>query len=1226
MDTHHVNLNFFPHDEEEERVNIASNFNLHCSRELLKQLKLNENDNVVMCRTKGGRKAYVCCCVKGCSELNLKKQTKWNDVFANAFLLSSLNIGVSSESEEEDDDGDENEHAGGGSKPGSKKQSHKQQPHKRQPHKRQSHKQQPHKRQSHKQHHNVRVEMRKAELYTPIKQIKLGVQEIINEPYENLKEYYHDDHSSYMLQTFWNNLKSKNMERYINLSLLNTCLFPGNCLKICVLGVHTRLTVTELVVQMKEKQHWDVAPLGKDFRVPYVSQGSKIVVERAAAVRSESASSASRGDRGDASRDDRSDDNVRGAHPGGNGTEQEPIDEPNDEPNEPSDGPNEGAPPRDSAKKIKKGKEKNYQKNTESRKKKGLKKIGGYNKIKDEIYYYILLPLIYKNVYDEFHIDINRGILLHGPPGCGKTFIALAIKEELQQLRRKLSHMRLKDKMNHLIRSKKEEAAEQCREAQTDCHNESSHLIYDHLREDIVLPEMEILKSTDLIDNNNSGSKINELFLRCYKRYKEENKCSIVFIDEIEILCEKRENANINLYTSTLLNNMDGIKKNTHTILIGATNYINQMDLALRRSGRFDKDIEINLPNLKDRISIFKKKLNRIHHNISAKQIKEIADLCQSFTCSDINALINVSMYMCLRENRIVSRRAFRGTLRGSHNGEGVEEGGKKGEVPGQNNAEEPGQHDAGEPGHNNAEESGQNNAEEPGQHDAEAKATQGALQDGADRGCRPSPKPGEPAHLLKYKHLLKGLKYVKPSGMKELYVDIPKTRIKDIGGYQFVKRCIKECLIYPKKYKQVYEKYNIQSPKGILLYGPPGCSKTLFAKAIASEINMNFISVKGPEIFSKYVGESEKTIRNIFKKARENNPCVIFFDEIDSIAVNRNLNQNFVTNRVLCQLLNEIDGIYNRVDVIILAATNRPDLIDPALLRPGRFDRIIYVPLPNYKSRLSILRKTLKFYKINNMINGRGGNGSPSKSCVGRTNEEGLPSGGRTNEERRPCLGRTNEEGLPSGGNSPPLKRDLLSEERAIESHRNPSPDTAKTRTVEKLQMESEKHYVDCNADSCTPTNTVQENEEKALNRINLSICEKGEGNAKTINEEQFPGGGDFPKDANNSGHVKGDYQREPLPHDNNFTQLCQFLAKNTKKYSGAEIVNICREASICALRETLKKCRNEKQMRRGSFPRSSLVGLSKEHFVKVLKKIKPQTSDKLINFYKKYNEQKKG
>ncbi|KJP85149.1 hypothetical protein AK88_05214 [Plasmodium fragile] len=1112
MDTHHVNLNFFPHDEEEEKVNIASNFNLYCSRELLKQLKLNENDNVVMCHTKAGRKAYVCCCVKDCTELISKKQTKWNDVFANTFLLNSLKIGISSESQEgEQQDGCEgNEHVSRGSKSGSKKQTDK-------------------------KSHNVRVEIRKAELYISIKRIKLGVQEIINESYENLKDHYHDEHSSYMLQTFWNNLKSKNMERYINLSLLNTCLFPGNCLKICVLGVQTRLTVTELAVQMKDKQHWDVVPLGKDFRVPYINQSTKIVVERAAAVPSESASSDANGNNDS---DANSGDSVTGPHRGGNRTNEAT--------------PNEGAHPGDNAKKIKKGKDKNYPENTESRKKKGLKKIGGYQKIKDEIYYYILLPLIYKNIYDEFHIDINRGILLHGPPGCGKTFIALAIKEELLLLRRKLSQMKLKNKMNHLITSKKEEdATEQCGQAQTGCHNQSGNLIDDHLMDDIVLPEMEILKSTDLIDNNNSGSKINELFLRCHKRYKEENKCSIVFIDEIEILCEKRENANINLYTSSLLNNMDGIKKNTHTILIGATNYINQMDLALRRSGRFDKDIEINVPNLKDRIAIFKKKLNRIHHNISVKQIKEIADLCQSFTCSDINALINVSMYIYLRENRVVSRKAFRGTLRGSHNGEGVEEEGKKGQK------------------------GSENKGEESGEHNAAAKATQGVFQ------------PGEAAHLLKYKHLLKGLKYVKPSGMKELYVDIPKTRIKDIGGYQFVKRCIKECLIYPKKYKHVYEKYNIQSPKGILLYGPPGCSKTLFAKAIASEINMNFISVKGPEIFSKYVGESEKTIRNIFKKARENNPCVIFFDEIDSIAVNRNLNQNFVTNRVLCQLLNEIDGIYNRVDVIILAATNRPDLIDPALLRPGRFDRIIYVPLPNYKSRLSILRKTLKFYKINNMINGRAGNDSPSNSCV---------------------------------GNSPPLKRNLASQGRENASHRNPSSDTDKMHTMEKLQMKNEKHYVDCDLDSCTPTNAMLQNEEKPPNGIDLSICEKSGGNDKKINEEQFPEG------VNNSCHVKGDHQKEPLlPHDNNFKELCQFLAKKTKKYSGAEIVNICREASICALRETLKKCRNEKQMQRGSFPRSSLVSLSKEHFVKVLKKIKPQTSDKLIRFYKKYNEQKK-
>lgn len=177
--------------------------------------------------------------------------------------------------------------------------------------------------------------------------------------------------------------------------------------------------------------------------------------------------------------------------------------------------------------------------------KKGLNKLGGYNKIKEDIYYYILIPLIYKHIYDAYHIDIHKGILLHGPPGCGKTYIALLIKEELSLLKKKFCTITQNKTSKQLNNTK----------------NDNNYNNDDN----IIIPEIEILKSTDLIDYNNTGYKINELFLRCHKRYQEENKCTIIFIDEIEILCKKREeNNNMNIYTSVLLNNMDGIKK-THT-------------------------------------------------------------------------------------------------------------------------------------------------------------------------------------------------------------------------------------------------------------------------------------------------------------------------------------------------------------------------------------------------------------------------------------------------------------------------------------------------------------------------------------------------------------------------------------------------------------------------------------------------------------------------------------
>ncbi|GAW83089.1 AAA family ATPase [Plasmodium gonderi] len=1205
MDSHQVNLNFYPYNEEEEKVNITSNFNIYCSYDLIKELKLNENDNVVVCHINSsnsceGKKSYVCCCIKSLSEMDMKKKTKRNDVYTNTFVFKSLNIDISNEGKWED-----------GIKYGNEKNDNRME--------KKSNKW------TKKKHYSIRVEIRKAELYTPIQRIKFSVQEMYNEPYENLKDYYYNEHNSYMLQTFWNNLKSKNMEKYINLSLLNTCLFPENSLKICVLGIHTHLVVSDVVLQIKKNQNWDKVPFDNMFRIPYVNHNTKIVIERIKHIQTKHVRNGSSCT--NIMNDSRESINISDSNARGYKKKDKCINSAkNDETGRndshelikemQKDNTPEGS---NFCKKTQKIKDKNYLKKKEKGKKEGLKKIGGYKKIKDEIYYYILLPLIYKNIYDEFHIDINRGVLLHGPPGCGKTFIALAIKEELLLLKRKLFNLKLKNKMNDLIASKNDNTTiKECTtNEQKQEHNKRIQLGDKYMNDNIILPEMEILKSTDLIDNNNSGTKINELFLRCYKRYKEENKCSIIFIDEIEILCEKRENENINLYTSTLLNNMDGIKKNTHTILIGATNYINKMDLALRRSGRFDKDIEINIPNLKDRISIFKKKLDKINHNISQKQIKEISDMCQSYTCSDINALINVAMYMNLKGNNIISRKRFKRSLACyiPRHGDSIQEVGTS-VVENEANAR----------------------VEVVEYQSEQQKKDIIRTHDGNDEPEQMIPKcdatnekpvsnfnAPDKSHLLKYTHLLKGLKYVKPSGMKELYVDIPKTRIKDIGGYKFVKRCIMECLIYPKKYKQVYEKYNIQSPKGILLYGPPGCSKTLFAKAIASEINMNFISVKGPEIFSKYVGESEKTIRNIFKKARENNPCVIFFDEIDSIAVNRNLNQNFVSNRVLCQLLNEIDGIYNRVDVIILAATNRPDLIDPALLRPGRFDRIIYVPLPNYKSRFSILKKTLKFYKINNMIHEKGKKYLPTNSCISNNNEEQIcPSHGKKSLSKN----NGNQSEVENNSDSYYTIKKGKNINKSLKyfpcnnSKEQISKELEKTRN-DNYQMENEKHYNECNVDSYTPMCGKSGDVEEKLPDHSM-YGKKGDDKAK-LNVNYSPSRENSEHELNNSRNIRGNKKKEKNLNESNFIQLCEFLAKNTKRYSGAEIVNICREASICALRETLKKCKNEKQMIRGSFPTSSFVGLRKDHFVNVLKKIKPQTSDKLINFYKNYKEQKK-
>jgi len=208
-------------------------------------------------------------------------------------------------------------------------------------------------------------------------------------------------------------------------------------------------------------------------------------------------------------------------------------------------------------------------------------------------------------------------------------------------------------------------------------------------------------------------------------------------------------------------------------------------------------------------------------------------------------------------------------------------------------------------------------------------------------------------------KDFLDALKDVQPSALREVYVEIPEVKWSDVGGLEGVKQELKEAVEWPIRQPEYFREMGIDPPKGILLYGPPGCGKTLLAKAVATESGANFISVKGPEILSKWVGESEKAVREIFSKARQAAPCIIFFDEIDSIAPRRGLRggDSGVTDRIVNQLLTEMDGITRLEGVVVIGATNRPDIVDPALLRPGRFDRVIYVPPPDKEARLEIFK-----------------------------------------------------------------------------------------------------------------------------------------------------------------------------------------------------------------------------------------------------------------------------
>ena len=365
----------------------------------------------------------------------------------------------------------------------------------------------------------------------------------------------------------------------------------------------------------------------------------------------------------------------------------------------------------------------------------------------------------------------------------------------------------------------------------------------------------------------------------------EKNAPAIIFFDEIDAIAPKREEVTGEVerrIVATLLSLMDGLKSRGKVIVIAATNRPNDIDPALRRPGRFDREIEVPVPDRNGRLEILK-----IHtRNMPlAKDVnlEEIADKTHGFVGADLMALCKEAAMSALR--RVLPE--IRDKL-------------KEGEEV---------------------------------------------------------PKEVLEKLVVTKQDFENALRIVEPSAMREVLVEVPKVKWEDIGGLEEVKKTLREMVEWPLKYRESFERLGIEPPKGILLYGPPGCGKTLIAKAVATESGANFIAVKGPELLSKWVGESEKRVRELFKKAKQVAPAIIFFDEIDALAPRRGLGIHEVTERIVAQLLTEISGIEDVKNVVLIAATNRPDLIDPALLRPGRFDKLVFIPPPDEKARLEILK-----------------------------------------------------------------------------------------------------------------------------------------------------------------------------------------------------------------------------------------------------------------------------
>ena len=570
--------------------------------------------------------------------------------------------------------------------------------------------------------------------------------------------------------------------------------------------------------------------------------------------------------------------------------------------------------------------------------------IGGLSSKIELLKSILLSPLNNEKQYQELGKYPPNGVLIYGLPGTGKTMVIDAFVNEYE-------------KELHFIK--------------VDCKS----LLSKNAQE----PEL----------------KLRELF----EQATEAAPRSVLVFDDMEfIFPSKRKQLSETEKRLLLLlyEFFDNLIDRRRVVVIGITNSLDDVDPKLRRSKRFDYEIEFNVPLFEERLQILEAILKRCEHKLQNEQIEEFARNLIAYTGSDIDLIVSIAAGRCVEGRR--------------------------------------------------------------------KSLTLDDLQDAARK--------------------------VKPSAMREIKLEVPAVRWTDIGGMELVKTKLIECLIWPIKYKHIYDRFNEVQPKGVLMYGPPGCSKTMIGKALATECKHRFLSIKGPEIFSKYVGESERAVRDLFSKARQIAPSIIFFDEIDAIAVNRSSDvksANSVNDKVVSTLLNELDGIEKLSNVFVVATTNRPDVIDHSLLRTGRLDSIVYVPLPDFKTRKEIFR--IKISKIPFKVGSMSAALSDSKIIENNLNDLNINDG----------------------------------------DHRN-----SKDQTMDDLDLE-------------------------------LSA-----------------------------------------------------LAKRTEGYSGAEIITICHEAFLIALRSTMTvSCGSE-----GEPAAQDLPHLTYEHYARAIETSKPRTSKAMIELHKEFAE----
>jgi transitional endoplasmic reticulum ATPase len=462
----------------------------------------------------------------------------------------------------------------------------------------------------------------------------------------------------------------------------------------------------------------------------------------------------------------------------------------------------------------------------------GYDDVGGVRKQMAQIRELVELPLRHPTLFKTIGVNPPKGILMYGPPGSGKTLVGRAVA------------------------------------------NETGAFFF-------------LINGPEIMSKLAGESESN---LRKAFEEAEKNAPSIIFIDEIDAIAPKRDKTNGEVerrIVSQLLTLMDGLKSRSHVLVMAATNRPNSVDGALRRFGRFDREIDIGVPDETGRLEVL-----RIHtKNMKLDEdvdLERVAKDTHGYVGADLAQLGTEAALQCIREKMDVI----------DLDDENI---------------------------------------------DAEVLNTMAITND----------------------HFKTALGTSNPSALRETVVEVPSVTWEDIGGLDNVKRELQEVVQYPVEHPEKFAKFGMSPSKGVLFYGPPGCGKTLLAKAIANECQANFISVKGPELLTMWFGESEANVREIFDKARQSAPCVLFFDELDSIAMSRGGGSGGdaggASDRVLNQLLTEMDGMSEKKTVFIIGATNRPDIIDSALLRPGRLDQLIYIPLPDQESRLQVLKASLR-------------------------------------------------------------------------------------------------------------------------------------------------------------------------------------------------------------------------------------------------------------------------